>query len=87
MFMRRKGADGINNSFRPGNKQGRGSYLGGLFANASIAPGDDDDLSSQVRNVVDGKLGLGSKVTFDGNRVEHLPDDPEGGENVRARHT
>ena len=78
--------DGMNNSIRPGNKEDRGSYLGSLFANASVSPSDDEDLSSQVRNVVDGKLGLRSEVTFDDNRIEYLPDDPEGGESARAGH-
>ena len=70
---------GINNFFRLGNKEDCRSYLGSLFANASVAPSDDDDLSSQVRNVVDGKLGFWSKVTFNDNRVEYLPKNPEGG--------
>ena len=86
VFMRGEGVGGINNSFRPGNKEDRVAYLGGLFANASVSPSNDDDLSSQVRNVVDGKLGLRSKVTFDDNRIEYLPDDPEGGESAGTGH-
>ena len=77
---------GINNFFRLGNKEDCRSYLGSLFANASVAPSDYDDLSSQVRNVVDGKLGLRSEVTFDDNRIEYLPDDPEGGESAGTGH-
>ena len=84
--MRGGGVGGINNSFRPGNKQDRVTYLDGLFANASVSPSNDDDLSSQVWNIVDGKLGLRSEVTFDDNRIEYLPDDPEGGESARAGH-
>ena len=40
--MRREGGGWINNSFRPENKQGRPSYLGGLFADASVVPSGDD---------------------------------------------
>ena len=84
--MRREGGGWINDSFRPKNKQGRPSYLGGLFADASVAPSDDDDFSSQVRNVVDRKLGFRSQGIFDDNRIEYLPGNPEGGESARARH-
>ena len=60
-------------------------YLGGLLANTSVAPGNDNDLPGQVRNVVDRKLGLWGEITFD-NRIEHLSEDAEGGEKASARH-
>ena len=63
----------------------RADYLDGLLSNASVAPSDDNDLPSQVRNVVDGELGLWSKVTIK-SRVESLSEDAEGRKNASAKH-
>ena len=62
------------------------NHLGSLFADTGVSPSNDDDLPGQVRNVVDGELGLWSKVTFDKNRVERSYEDAEGGGDARARH-
>ena len=64
----------------------RVKYLDGLFANTSVASGDNDDFPRQVRNVVDGELGLWSEVGFHKYRIEHPPEDAEGGEEAGAGH-
>ena len=69
-------------------KQQKGSrtkYLDGLFANTGIAPSDDDDFASQVRNVVNSELGLWSEEAFDDTRVEGFTEEGEsaGGRHVR----
>lgn len=64
----------------------REEYLDGLFADTSISPSNDNNLADQVRNVVDGKLGLWSEVSFKENRIEDLSEDIEGGGNARVRH-
>ena len=64
----------------------RVKYLDGLFANASVTSGDNDDFPRQVRNVVDGELGFWSEVGFHKDRIEHPPEDAEGGEEAGAGH-
>ena len=61
-------------------------YLGRLFANTSVAPSDDNDLPGQVRDVVDGELGLWGKITVNKNRFERPSKYAEGGEEARAGH-
>ena len=61
-------------------------YLGCLFADTSVAAGDDDDFPGQIRNVVSGELGLRSEVTLDNSRAECLEEDADGGGIARARH-
>lgn len=65
----------------------RAEYLDDLLSNTRISPSNNNDLPSQVRNVVNGKLGLWSEVAFDKHRIERLSEDAEGGENTRTRHT
>jgi hypothetical protein len=57
----------------------RAKYLDGLFSNTGVAPSDDDDFSSQVRNVVNSELGLWSEEAFNENRVERFTGDGEKG--------
>ena len=54
----------------------RTKYLDGLFSDASVPPGDDDDFPGQVRNVGNGKLGLWGEVGIE-NRKNDLPEDFE----------
>jgi len=66
--------------------RGHVKYLCCLFANTSVAAGDDSDFPGQVRNVVEGELGLWGEVTFDKNRIERLHQDTKGREEAGARH-
>jgi len=72
------------NSFN--RRSDRGKYLGRLFTNSSVPSSDDDNFPSQIRDVVRRKLGLWSEVSFDGERLEHLPKNTKGGEKSRVSH-
>ena len=62
-------------------------YFGRLFPNAGVSTRDDNDFPGQIRNVINGELGLWGEVTLDKSRVECLRENAEGGEIAGAGHT